>query len=259
MANMSILRELYLDQVDLSSGGSTWSTVLADSVPQLQVLSLFGCSMSGSIHSSFSKLCSLMTINLADNYELTGEVPEYFSKLSSLTVLDISSNKFEGHFPTKIFQLKSLRTLDLSDNHMLSMRLTHFPTGNYLETLNLIGTNFSYDMPSSFAKLEYVKTLGFNMMDIDDKLPALISKLPSLDDLQLMGPHTKNPILSWVSNITQLTHLRFDGYDFSTGFHLDRQTDKAGKFDNSELQFLHANTVPDWKSYKIGRTGVLKL
>jgi hypothetical protein len=35
MANMSNLRELYLDFVDLSSSGSTWSTVLANSVPQL--------------------------------------------------------------------------------------------------------------------------------------------------------------------------------------------------------------------------------
>jgi hypothetical protein len=32
MANMSNLRELYLDRVDLSSSGSTWSTVLADSI-----------------------------------------------------------------------------------------------------------------------------------------------------------------------------------------------------------------------------------
>ncbi|PUZ68634.1 hypothetical protein GQ55_2G044100 [Panicum hallii var. hallii] len=215
MANMSNLRELYLDGVDLSSDGSTWSTRLADSVPQLQVLSLFGCYISGSIHPSFLRLRSLTTINLGYNFELTGKVPEYFSKLSSSTVLDISSNKFEGHFPTKIFQLKSLRKLDLSDNPMLSVRLTHFPAGNNLETLNLIGTNFSYDMPSSFAKLEHLKKLWLNTMDIDDKLPALISKLPLLDDLQLMGPDTKNLILSWISNITQLTHLRFDGYDFS--------------------------------------------
>ncbi|XP_025804052.1 probable LRR receptor-like serine/threonine-protein kinase At4g36180 isoform X1 [Panicum hallii] len=192
MANMSNLRELYLDRVDLSSSGSTWSTVLADSVPQLQVLSLFGCYISGPIHPSFSRLRSLTTINLG-------------------------YNKFEGHFPTKIFQLKSLRTLDLSDNHMLSVRLTHFPAGNNLETLNLAGTNFSCDMPSSFGNLEYVKTLGLNMMRIDDELLYLISKLPLLDDLRLrlMGSDLENPGLSWVSNLTQLTDLMLDSYDFS--------------------------------------------
>jgi hypothetical protein len=55
---------------------------------------------------------------------------------------------------------------------MLSVRLTHFPAGNNLETLNLAGTNFSCDMPSSFGNLEYVKTLGLNMMGIDDELPS---------------------------------------------------------------------------------------
>ncbi|KAG2632018.1 hypothetical protein PVAP13_2NG087386 [Panicum virgatum] len=218
MANMSNLRELYLDGVgSLRQIGSNWSSVLADSVPQLQVLSLFGCFISGSIHPSFSRLRSLTAINLGANFDLTGKIPEYFSELSSLTILDISRNQFEGRFPTKIFQLKSLRTLDLSDNPMLSVRLTHFPAGNNLETLNLAGTNFSYDMPSSFGNLESLKTLGLNTMGIDDKLPALISKLPLLDDLrlQLMGSNLENPVLSWVSNLTRLTHLMLNGYDFS--------------------------------------------
>ena len=215
MANMSNLKNLYLDELDLSSSGSTWSSILADSVPQLQVLSLSWCSISGSIHPSFSRLHSLTMINLGYNSELTGKVPEFFSELSSLTVLDISGTQFEGQFPTKIFQLKSLRSLDFSDNPMLSVRLTHFPAGNNLETLNLAGTNFSYDMPSSFGNLESPKTLGFNTMGIDDKLSTLISKLPSLDDLQLMGSDLENPVLSWVSNLTQLTHLKLDGYDFS--------------------------------------------
>jgi len=38
MANMSNLRELYLDDVDLSNIGSDWSSVLADSVPSYRFL-----------------------------------------------------------------------------------------------------------------------------------------------------------------------------------------------------------------------------
>jgi hypothetical protein len=37
------------------------------------------------------------------------QTPPYFSELASLTVLDISSNKFEGRFSTKISRLKNLR------------------------------------------------------------------------------------------------------------------------------------------------------
>ena len=91
MKNMSNLRELHLDYVDLSSSGSTWSTALADYVPQLQILSLQACGISGSIHPSFSSLRSLESINFGYN-ELSGKVPEYFSELSSLSSLDISGN-----------------------------------------------------------------------------------------------------------------------------------------------------------------------
>jgi uncharacterized protein YjbI with pentapeptide repeats len=193
MANMSNLRELYLDEVNFGNSRSTWSTVLAESVPQLQILSLSVCSLSGSIHHSFSRLRSLTVINLGYNLELTGKVPEYFSELSSLTTLDISGNNFEGQFPTKIFQLKSLRKLDLSDNPMLSVRLTYFPAGNNLEILFLQGINFSYDTPSSFANLESLKTLGLNTTGIDNELPSLISELPSLNDLTLIGSGLENP------------------------------------------------------------------
>nr|TKW30731.1 hypothetical protein SEVIR_2G057200v2 [Setaria viridis] len=203
MANMSNLRELYLDGVGLQNIGSNWSTVLADSVPQLQILSLSRCDISGSIHPSFSRLRSLTVINLRYNDGLTGKVPEYFSELSSLTILDISGNQFEGQFPTKIFQLKSLRTLDLSGNPMLSVRL------------NLVETNFSYDTSSSFGNLESLKTLGLSTMGIDNELASLISELPALDDLRLFGSGLENPVLSWVSNLTQLTNLLLDGYDFS--------------------------------------------
>ncbi|RCV09728.1 hypothetical protein SETIT_2G052500v2 [Setaria italica] len=163
MANMSNLRKLYLDKVDLQNIGSDWSTVLADSVPQLQILSLSGCLISGSIHPSFS----------------------------------------------------SLRTLDLSCNPMLSVRLTYFPAGNNLEVLNLAGTNFSYDTPSSFGNLGSLKKLMLSTMGIDNELASLISELPALDDLQLTGSDLEKPVLSWVSNLTQLTNLLLDGYDFS--------------------------------------------
>ncbi|KAL6847977.1 hypothetical protein ACP4OV_022105 [Aristida adscensionis] len=166
MANMSNLRELYLDTVDLSSSGSTWSTVLADSVPQLQIISLLACDISGPIHPSFSRLRSLTTINFRDNWGLTGEVPEYFSELNSLSSLDISGNHFEGQFPTKIFQLKSLRTLDLSDNFMLSVRLTNFPDGNNLETFNLPWPNISYEKSLSDQTWRIQYYLGLPILRI---------------------------------------------------------------------------------------------
>ncbi|XP_066317115.1 receptor-like protein 7 isoform X2 [Miscanthus floridulus] len=214
MANMSNLRELRLDSVDLSSSGSTWSTALGHSVPQLRILSLFGCGLSGSIHPSFSRLRSLASISLKDNPGLRGKVPEYFSQLSSLSSLDISGNHFEGQFPAEIFQLKSLMMLDLSANPMLFVRFTYFPAGNSLQHLNLLGTNFTYDTPLTFANLTSLQTLSLTTATMAKELPTSI-KLPSLEELELEGSGLEKPVLSWVGNLKDLKYLELHGYSFS--------------------------------------------
>ncbi|KAL5226761.1 hypothetical protein ABZP36_015026 [Zizania latifolia] len=215
LSNLSNLRELHLDFVDIVSGGSTWSVVLAHNVPKLEILSLIDCGISGSIHSSFSRLRSLKMINLKFNRGLTGKVPEFFAELSSLSILDLSYNHFEGQFPTKIFQLKSLRTLDVSENPSLSVNLPDFPDGNSLETLNLARTNLSHHIPSSFVNLKSLKSLSISTAGTSKELPSLIGELPSLTELQLFGSGGEKPVLSWVGNLKQLTGLALDQYDFS--------------------------------------------
>ncbi|EEE53920.1 hypothetical protein OsJ_00479 [Oryza sativa Japonica Group] len=215
MANMSNLRELHLDEIEIF--GSTWSVVLADNIPQLEILSLFACRISGPIHSSFSRLRSLKVINLGYNFGLPSKVPEFCAELSSLSILEIAGNSFEGQFPTKIFHLKSLRTLDLSHNPNLSINLPEFPDGNNLETLGLAATNLSYHIPSSFANLKSLKRLGMSTARTSKELPSLLDKLPSLTELELQGSESglEKAVLSWVGNLKQLTALELVSYDFS--------------------------------------------
>uniref|UniRef100_A0A0E0FGL3 non-specific serine/threonine protein kinase n=1 Tax=Oryza nivara TaxID=4536 RepID=A0A0E0FGL3_ORYNI len=218
MANLSNLRELHLDDVNILSSRSSWSVILADNTPQLEILSLSQCGISGSIHSSFSRLRSLKIIDLSVNWELNGKVPEFFAELSSLSILDISGNSFEGQFPTKIFHLKSLRTLDLSMNTDLSINLPEFLDGNNLETLSLTWTNLPYHTPSSFANLKSLKSLAISTTGTSKELlPSLIGELPSLKELEMWGSEwsLEKPVLSWVGNLKQLTDLTLGSYNFS--------------------------------------------
>ncbi|VAH73233.1 receptor-like protein 7 [Triticum aestivum] len=207
MANLSYLRELRLDAVDISTSGSNWSIVLADSVPQLQILSLFLCGMSGPIHHSFSRLRSLTIINLRNNERLTGKVPEFFVEFSSLRILDISGCSFRGQFPTKIILMKSLRVIDLSESPKLSVCLPDFPVGNNLEVLNLAGTTLSCDIRSSLTNLKSLKNLGLSTSEVSMELSLIVHNLSSLNELQLYGGEMENTILSWIGNLTQLTYL----------------------------------------------------
>ncbi|KAK3122669.1 hypothetical protein QOZ80_8AG0616600 [Eleusine coracana subsp. coracana] len=77
VANLSSLRELYLDNVDLSRNGEELYISLATSVPHLEVLSLAFCRLEGPVHKSLSRLHSLMVINLQGN-EIVGPFPEFF-------------------------------------------------------------------------------------------------------------------------------------------------------------------------------------
>jgi hypothetical protein len=127
VANLSNLRELYLDSVDLSYSGEEWGTSLAEYIPQLQVLSLADCGLSDPIHKSLLRLHSLVVINLQENFDITaGPFPEFFMDFVNLTVLQLSATNLEGWFPSRAFQSKNLRVLDLSHNMNLSGHLPNF-------------------------------------------------------------------------------------------------------------------------------------
>ncbi|KAI4967207.1 hypothetical protein ZWY2020_029492 [Hordeum vulgare] len=184
IANMSNLRSLSLDTVQILSGGSTWSIALADSVPLLQDISLSWCGISGPIHYSFSQLRFLATINLEVN-GISGQVPSFFAQFSFLRYLRLFDNDFEGHFPTKIFQLENLTYLDVSYNPSLSVQLPDFPPGNILGFLDLRETNLSVAIPNSLFHLDSLKALGLSTTGFPKHLITSIANLTSLEQLWL--------------------------------------------------------------------------
>ncbi|KAF2948534.1 hypothetical protein DAI22_01g043200 [Oryza sativa Japonica Group] len=213
VANLSNLRELYLDKVGITSE-PTWSVALAHSVPLLQNLSLSQCDLGGTIHRSFSQLRSLVVINL--NYNgISGRVPEFFADFFLLSDLALSGNNFEGQFPTKIFQVENLRSLDVSFNPTLFVQLPDFPPGKYLESLNLQRTNFSGNIPASFVHLKSLKFLGLSNIGSPKQVATFIPNLPSLDTLCLSGSGIEKPLLSWIGTI-KLRYLMLEGYNFSS-------------------------------------------
>lgn len=218
VANLGNLRELRLHGVDIISvNRETWSVALASSTPGLQILSLSSCGLSGPIHRSFSRLRSLVEISLPGN-RIAGKVPEFFAGFTSLSTLDLRDNDFEGQFPAKVFRLKNLKVLMVSGNSRLSGHLVSFPVENRLEMLGLKGTNFSDDgFPASIVNLKSLSFLTLTTQGTSKHLP-FIGKLPSLDTLVLQGSSSsglQEPQFSWIGDLTHLTSLLIDNYNFS--------------------------------------------
>ncbi|XP_027775251.1 receptor-like protein 35 [Solanum pennellii] len=188
--NSTELRELYLDGVDLSAQRTEWCQSLSSYLPNLTVLSLRYCQISGPIDESLSKLHFLSFIRLDQN-NLSTTVPEYFANFSNLTTLTLVSCNLQGTFPERIFQVPVLESLDLSSNELLRGSIPIFFRNGSLRRISLSYTNFS------------------------GSLPKFISNHQNLSRLELSNCNFYGSISSTMANLTNLVYLDFSWNNFT--------------------------------------------
>ena len=116
--SLTKLEELYLDGVNMSATGTGWCQAFSFSSPNLRVLSLSDCSISGPVHQSLMKLQFLSVISLDDNH-LSAPVPGFIANFSELTSLRLGNCGLFGTFPKEIFQVPTLETIHISGNTLL--------------------------------------------------------------------------------------------------------------------------------------------
>ncbi|XP_034695041.1 receptor-like protein 7 [Vitis riparia] len=203
--NLKELRELHLNGVNISAQGKEWCQALSSSVPNLQVLSLSSCYLSGPIHSSLEKLQSISRIRLDDN-NFTAPVPEFLGNFSNLTQLKLSSCGLKGTFPEKIFQVPTLQILDLSNNKLLLGSLPEFPQNGSLETLVLPDTKFSGKVPNSIGNLKRLTRIELARCNFSGPIPNSTANLARLVYLDLSENKFSGPIppFSLSKNLTRI-------------------------------------------------------
>ncbi|KAK9664579.1 hypothetical protein RND81_14G053100 [Saponaria officinalis] len=75
-----------------------------------------GWGLSGTLPAEFGDLPFLSFLSLSDEPNVTGPIPQSYSKLSNLQKLELNSNSLSGPIPSFLGQLKKLQELDLSNN-----------------------------------------------------------------------------------------------------------------------------------------------
>ena len=204
--NLSEIKELYLDGVNISAPGNEWCQALSSSLPNLSVLSMSNCSLSGPLHSSFRKLQSLSVILLHNNSFSAAPVPNFFANFRNLTSLRLSSCELNGQFPEKIFQVPTLQTLDLSDNKQLSGTLQGFHSNGSLRSLVLSRTNFSGTLPDSIGNLKMLSRIDLSNCSFLGSIPSSMANLVQLFYLDMSSNSFTGPIpsLSMAKKLTQI-------------------------------------------------------
>ncbi|KAG2690919.1 hypothetical protein I3760_09G212600 [Carya illinoinensis] len=212
--NLSELIEIHLDGVNISAPGNEWCEALSSSLPNLRVLSLSNCHLSGPLDPSLLKLQALVSINLKGN-DLSTSVPEFLGDFKSLRYLFLSNSGLNGTFPKKIFQLPMLEILALSGNYLLGGSLPDFPSNGSLRTLLLSGTEFSGVLPDSFGKLTMLSTIDLWGCNFSGSIPESMSSLTQLVYLRLSYNHFSGPIPKSMASLTQLVNLDLSYNHFS--------------------------------------------
>ncbi|XP_028087114.1 receptor-like protein 7 [Camellia sinensis] len=207
LQNLTGLTELRLDGVNISAPGIEWCQTISYSLPNLRVLSLSNCDLSGPIDSSLLKLRFLSEIHLGSN-NLSVSVPEFFANFTNLTVLSLSSSNLEGPFPEKIFQVPTLQTLDLGNNRFLNGSLPEFLQNGSLQRLVLSNTNFSGRLPDSIGNLRNLSRVELSVCNFSGRIPNSMANLSHLVYLDFSSNNFTGPIPSFQMS-KNLTYIDF--------------------------------------------------
>ncbi|KAL6142264.1 hypothetical protein ACLB2K_060547 [Fragaria x ananassa] len=182
--NLTELTELYLDNVSILSQTSDWSLAISSSLPNLKVLSLSNCQLSGPIGKSLDKLTSLSVIRL-DLNKISSPIPGFIANFANLTTLSLRNCGLQGTFPKEIIQLINLEILYLKENSLV---------------LSYDATNSSY---SSFPQLYQLKLLASGKLTT---FPDFLRNQSGLAFLDLSNNllHGMIPNCIWKLNLYQL-------------------------------------------------------
>ncbi|KAM1016141.1 hypothetical protein ACFX13_046615 [Malus domestica] len=267
-SNSTIFRLVHLQMLDLSDNNFNSSEIpsrLGHDLSSLSYLNLSLSAFSGQIPSEISKLSKLSTLDLSQNNGLElgksnmrilvqnltsikqlhlsdvgiySIMPDILVNASFLTSLNLSYCGLYGEFPVGIFHLPNLEELILYSNIKLNGYSPIFNRTNSLKTLDVSGTNFSGELPSSIGNLHSINYFDISNCGFDSHVPFSFRNLTQLsflkmntfhdvstgqflvpDSLSCFGKLTKLNYLglsninlrgnfpSFVANLTQLTFL----------------------------------------------------
>ncbi|KAJ0752201.1 putative protein kinase RLK-Pelle-LRR-VII-2 family [Helianthus annuus] len=163
------------------------------SLSKLKSLNLAGNGLKGK-GSDFTKLESLTYLNISKNF-FHGSVIEIFK--GALEVVDLSSNHFDGHISQVNFS-SHIVYLDLSDNKISGKFFTSLSRTRNLKHLNLAKNRFLEQRLININSLHSLEYLNLSRTNLVGRISNEISLLTRLRTLDLSSNHLsgKIPLLS---------------------------------------------------------------
>ncbi|PWA57183.1 concanavalin A-like lectin/glucanase domain-containing protein [Artemisia annua] len=194
------------------------------------------------ISSSFPNLKVLTLVSLG----LSGPLPSniFVNSLSSLEILNISSNRFVGNIPYELSNLKNIQTLVFDHNNFIGSIPDWLSTLSSLTVLSLKNNSLNGYLPFSLSHLASLRVLDLSFNRLSGESPVDFKNLTNLQVLNLennyFGPSF--PVLHNRLLVLSLRNNKFtngiQGYDLRSFYQLRNLDLSANEFNGPFPDFV---------------------
>ncbi|XP_052116980.1 receptor-like protein 9DC3 [Arachis duranensis] len=181
--NSTRLEHLRLNFVTISSSLPHTLTNLTS----LQMLSLCRCELYGEFPVGIFHLPNITVLNFGENQNLQGTLPASIGNLTNLAYLALEDNSFHGEIPRSLFRLKNLEILSVS--------------------FNFFEGRLALDMFLKLKMLNFLDLSNNKLSLFSQNRDVNVTNLPPIQWLGLRWCNLNGEILTWIMNLTALSHL----------------------------------------------------
>ncbi|XP_058742847.1 receptor-like protein 6 [Vicia villosa] len=236
--NATILKELFLDDTNMSSINPNLLNLIFNQSSSLVRISLQSAGLSGNWKNNILCLRSIQELDMSENDDLEGQLPElscstslrildlsycqfngpiplYFSNLTYLTSLRLVKNKLNGSIPSSLSNIQHLINLDLSSNSFSGQIPDVFDSLTKLQELRLGNNGLQGQIPPSLFNISQLNYLDCSYNELKGPLPNRIKGLQNLGDLMLNNNLLSDKIPSWCLTLSSLTTLDLSNNQFT--------------------------------------------
>uniref|UniRef100_A0A0E0L0C4 non-specific serine/threonine protein kinase n=1 Tax=Oryza punctata TaxID=4537 RepID=A0A0E0L0C4_ORYPU len=155
---------------------------------------------------SNNTVCHITRLNFNWNY-LTGPIPSFIGKFTSMEYLALSFNPLSGLLPKELGNLTNLLSLGISSDNFTGGLPEELGNLTKLKQLYFDSSGLSGPFPSSFSKLQNLNIWRASDNGFKGKLPDYLGTMTNLAEIRIGDIVNGISPLAFISNMTSLSTL----------------------------------------------------